>query len=113
MVLESTHTLTGEESSLESMSTEPSERSMRMHARYAMVAIASVLTVIGVFASGVSAEEEGRKSCRTPHQFGEFSDWSEPINLGPVVNSEFNDRHPAISPNGLSLYITSDRPGGF
>jgi hypothetical protein len=47
------------------------------------------------------------------HQFGRFSDWSEPVNLGPVVNSEFNDRHPAISPNGLSLYITSDRPGGF
>ncbi len=39
--------------------------------------------------------------------------WSPPVNLGPVVNSAFNDRHPAISPNDLSLYITSDRPGGF
>jgi hypothetical protein len=39
--------------------------------------------------------------------------WSLPVNLGPVVNSAFNDRHPAISPNGLSLYITSNRPGGF
>jgi len=39
--------------------------------------------------------------------------WSTPVNLGQVVNSTFNDRHPAISPNGLSLYITSDRPGGF
>ena len=39
--------------------------------------------------------------------------WSPPVNLGPVVNSKFNDRHPAISPSGLSLYITSDRPGGF
>src|SRR5713101_8698274 len=33
--------------------------------------------------------------------------WSPPVNLGPVVNSAFNDRHPAISPNDLSLYITS------
>ncbi len=39
--------------------------------------------------------------------------WSPPVNLGALVNSEFNDRHPAISLNGLSLYITSDRPGGF
>ncbi len=44
---------------------------------------------------------------------GPFSDWSEPVNLGPVVNSAFNERHPAISPNGLSLYITSNRPGGI
>ncbi len=44
---------------------------------------------------------------------GPFSHWSEPVNLGPIVNSAFNDRHPAISPNGLSLYITSDRPGGL
>lgn len=39
--------------------------------------------------------------------------WSPPVNLGALVNSEFNDRHPAISPNGLSLYITSNRPGGL
>lgn len=42
-----------------------------------------------------------------------FSEWSEPVNLGPIVNSSSNDRHPAISKNGLSLYFTSDRPGGF
>jgi hypothetical protein len=42
-----------------------------------------------------------------------FSDWSEPVNLGPVINSPFSDRHPAISKNGLSLYLTSNRPGGY
>jgi hypothetical protein len=41
-----------------------------------------------------------------------WSAWSTPINLGPVVNSVFNDNHPAISKDGLSLYITSGRPGG-
>ena len=54
---------------------------------------------------------EGHTRCRQ-HHFGEFSEWSEPINLGPVVNSAFDDFHPAISPNGLSLYISSNRPGG-
>jgi hypothetical protein len=42
-----------------------------------------------------------------------FSDWAAPANLGPVVNSAFNDFGPAVSKNGLSLYFSSDRPGGF
>ncbi len=41
-----------------------------------------------------------------------WSAWSAPVNLGPVVNSTANDNHPAISRDGLSLYITSGRPGG-
>ena len=44
---------------------------------------------------------------------GRFSEWSAPVNLGPVINSEFSEGAPAISPNGLSLYFSSDRPGGF
>ena len=42
-----------------------------------------------------------------------YSDWSEAVNLGPVVNSTANDFAPHISKNGLSLYFTSARPGGF
>jgi Tol biopolymer transport system component len=42
-----------------------------------------------------------------------FSVWSAPINLGPVVNSPFMDFAPAVSKNGLSLYFSSDRPGGL
>jgi hypothetical protein len=41
-----------------------------------------------------------------------YSDWSEPINLGPTVNSTAMDRGPAISKDGLSLYFASNRPGG-
>jgi Tol biopolymer transport system component len=39
-------------------------------------------------------------------------DWSAPVNLGPVVNSPFNDIAPAISKDGLSLYFQSNRPVG-
>lgn len=42
-----------------------------------------------------------------------FSDWFVPENVGPVVNSASNDRFPAISPDGLSLYFQSNRPGGL
>lgn len=41
-----------------------------------------------------------------------YSDWSTPVNLGPVINTGYNDQHPAISKDGLSLYFTSNRPGG-
>ena len=41
-----------------------------------------------------------------------YGPWGMPVNLGPVVNSPYNDNHPAISKDGLSLYITSGRPEG-
>ena len=41
------------------------------------------------------------------------SEWSEPVNLGPVVNSSAADNNPTLSPDGLSLYFASDRPGGL
>jgi WD40-like Beta Propeller Repeat len=41
-----------------------------------------------------------------------YSDWSTPQNLGAVVNSTFNDAGPTISKDNLSLYLSSDRPGG-
>jgi Tol biopolymer transport system component len=41
------------------------------------------------------------------------SKWSPPINLGPVVNSPSSEIQVAITHNGLSLYIVSDRPGGY
>ena len=42
-----------------------------------------------------------------------FSAWSAPQNLGPIVNSAFDDSGGALSKKGLSLYFTSTRPGGF
>jgi len=38
--------------------------------------------------------------------------WSEPVNLGPTINSAFYDGHASISSDSLSLYFVSDRPGG-
>lgn len=41
-----------------------------------------------------------------------YSDWSAPVNLGPVVNSAEEDFAAHISKNGLSLYFASTRAGG-
>ncbi len=45
-------------------------------------------------------------------QAQKYSDWSPPVNLGSAINSTFSDQQPAISKDGLSLYFTSNRPGG-
>jgi len=36
--------------------------------------------------------------------------WREPANLGPAVNSPFNDYGVAVSPDGATLYFASNRP---
>jgi len=41
------------------------------------------------------------------------SAWSDPVNLGPAVNSAAVDACPSISPDGLTLFFNSTRSGGF
>lgn len=43
----------------------------------------------------------------------QYSDWSAPVNLGPVVNSASQEIEVSISKDGLSLYIASNRSGNF
>jgi Tol biopolymer transport system component len=47
-----------------------------------------------------------------------FSEWSTPVDLGPIVNAWGDmtvayDACPTISKSGLSLFFRSNRPGGF
>lgn len=39
--------------------------------------------------------------------------WSEPVNLGPPVNTSAIEIMPTLSQDERSLYFVSDRPGGF
>ncbi len=84
-------------------------------------------TVLTLGALAIACEPSGRPTAVDPVAGGLLTDaeagdapawsaWSAPVNLGPVVNSPYNDNSPAISKDGLSLYITSSppapRPGG-
>jgi len=40
------------------------------------------------------------------------SDWEEPVNLGPTVNSSSIDGYPITSADGHMFYFSSNRPGG-
>jgi len=61
-------------------------------------------------------------SCDAPDGFGGCDlyysiltkkGWSQPFNIGDVVNSEFWESQPAIAPDVRSLFFASRRPGGF
>jgi outer membrane protein OmpA-like peptidoglycan-associated protein len=46
----------------------------------------------------------------------EFGNWSEPVNLGPVINTEFNEESPFLSGDGNTLFFSSQGHstiGGF
>ena len=44
--------------------------------------------------------------------FNSGSKWSDPVNMGSAINSEYWDSSPAMSTDGRSLYFSSKRPGG-
>lgn len=54
-------------------------------------------------ALGTASRAEGQR----------FSEWSEPISLGAVLNTGSTDGCPFVSKNGLRLYFASNRPGGL
>jgi hypothetical protein len=70
-------------------------------AKNLLLCVVAVACVLGVGATSLSAAG--------PH----FTGWSAPVNLGPAVNSASTEFGPALSKDGLSLYFTSNRPGGF
>jgi len=43
----------------------------------------------------------------------EFGAWSAPINVGPPLNTQYNDMYAILTADGLTVYFTSDRPGGL
>ena len=42
-----------------------------------------------------------------------FSDWSAPVNVGPPINTEWDDNVPVLSKDEKTLFFTSTRPGGY
>ena len=43
----------------------------------------------------------------------ENDNWSDPINLGPVINTIYSDRSPFLHPDMKTLYFASDGHGGL
>jgi hypothetical protein len=48
----------------------------------------------------------------TEGQVMQFGDWSTPVNVGAPLNTPFNDGYAVFTRDMLTVYFTSDRPGG-
>lgn len=56
---------------------------------------------------------EGEGSCDLYFSVQTNNGWSEPQNLGPLVNTDFWESSPSLSPDKRDLYFASSRAGGF
>src|SRR5258708_3926769 len=66
-----------------------------------------------LFLCGCGSDPTPSTATTSQLRMGPFSAWSEPVNLGPAINTSFDENESSISTDGLSLYFTSNRPGGF
>lgn len=56
---------------------------------------------------------ESKGGCDIYYASFKGNQWSQAVNMSEVVNSVYNERQPAISSTGQTLYFVSNRPGGF
>lgn len=56
---------------------------------------------------------EGFGSCDLYISFLTKTGWSQPVNLGRNINTEFWESSPSLSPDKRQLYFSSNRPGGY
>jgi hypothetical protein len=81
---------------------EPEESNMKIGCGRNVAVTAQVCAVLIVSALTLLADD--------PPQ---YSPWSTPTNLGPVVNSPYDDGGVCVTRDGLTLVFQSSRPGGF
>ena len=70
-----------------------------MRTRIALAAI-----VIWTFSATLVTEAQSRGG-------GGFSVWSAPVNVGPPINTQWDDNVPVLSNDEKTIYFTSNRPG--
>jgi hypothetical protein len=55
---------------------------------------------------------DGLGRCDLYWSVKEGDSWSRPKNMGKPVNTAYRETQPSITPDGRTLYFSSDRPGG-
>lgn len=58
-------------------------------------------------------DKEGFGECDLYEVVEKNGRWGYPVNLGPNINSRSWDSQPSLSPDGNTLYFSSNRPGGY
>lgn len=66
------------------------------------VVLATTLTLVALTPAAVDSDDDDSK----------FGAWSAATNVGVTINTVFDEFGPGLTPDGKSLYFTSNRPGG-
>src|SRR5213075_352592 len=69
------------------------------------------LASLALVAAGAPARELAVSALQADRFDG--SEWSEPVNLGPVINSSALDANAGLSPDEHTIYFVSNRSGGL
>src|SRR6266536_205195 len=73
--------------------------------------LVSLFPLALVLACGTEADRKITGSFSADHT-SSFSAWSDPVNLGPPINTPFNEAQSTLSKDGLTLFFASNRPEG-
>jgi len=76
----------------------------RLFQRWIMRRFLTLVCVLGCY---TATTHSSRRTAET------FADWSAPVNVGPPINTSYNDTYAFLSRDELTIYFTSDRPGGW
>ncbi len=56
---------------------------------------------------------EAQQSCDLYISWKLGTTWSNPLNMGPPINTKYGESQPCLSADGRTIYFVSDRPGGI
>ena len=82
-----------------------------MKSRTAVASLVAAAALVGACDTRSGPLAPGSLSLKT--ELTDYSDWTTPVNLGPVINTTGDENRPAISKDGLNLIVATNRPGGF
>jgi Tol biopolymer transport system component len=67
---------------------------------------------LSLYFSGARAGGFGSGDIWVSHRATPDSPWETPQNIGPVINTSGSDNTPSLSPDGLTMFFNSNKPGG-
>lgn len=68
---------------------------------------------LSLYFASTRPDSRGGEDLWVSHRASRDDPWDTPSNLGAAINTEFNERSPALSRNGRLLFFATDRAGGF
>jgi len=76
-------------------------------------ALVAVSLTVGLSCRGERAVLEPQGAISMAQRVSADAEWSAPVNFGPPISTQYLEHNPFLTKDGLSLYFTSDRPGGY